>query len=579
MSTEYRFKKISDVGVIETANESAHVIIEDAGILKRMAAKNIGAVKTVNGAAPDADGNVVVEVEAGASSWNDLTDKPFYDNGQEVEVSVWNLDSAIFSREENPDNPDDVIYVYWTPFEPEVEIEYTVTINGQTFSSMSQEFYGMNVLGNLSLIEPSLPDSGEPFIIIDGDIVTTIPGETHSVNVSRTISAIEKEIKPEANVTFTYVEDMGPLPMNTEDFDFSSIKAGDMLKVSVDGTEYVSTVQQFEGMPVFGSLSAIMPDAPYTNEPYFGGYVAGMSMLYYTNFPVTFSIDKKIDESNYQSVISNKNLKLNYDSYDRMYWNIFNSDGELELEAEYKITFNGYEYAATASSYNNGIVLFCDANDEFEIFYDPEIKEWRLFLYYIAEMPESFNSTIHIIGLVSGVKKLDKKYIDIPEAPVASYDKEGVVKVYDVWSGLDGRSEFSPIYLDSNDNRIYAKRPTMSTLTFKNAAGIVTGSYNGSNSATITLPTGLPTVSSTYNGKVLGVKNGAWNVVDAPSGLPTVTTANNGKILGVSNGAWTVMSAPSGLPTVTTANNGAFLRIINGVATWDLMENAEDGEY
>lgn len=365
--------------------------------------------------------------EGGASSWNDLTDKPFYDNGQEVEVSVWNLDSAIFDRKENPDNPDEVIYFYYAPFEPEAEIEYTVTINGQTFVATAQEFYGMTVLGNLSLIEPSLSNSGEPFLIFDGNIATTIPGETHSVNVSRTISAIEKEIKPEANVTFTYVENMGPLPMNTEDFDFSSIRAGDMLKVLVDGTEYVSTVQQFEGMPVFGNLSAMMPDAPYTNEPYFGGYVAGMSMLYYTNFPVTFSIDKKIDESNYQSVISNKNLELNYDSHDRMYWNIFNSDGELELEAEYKITFNGYEYAATASSYNNGIVLFCDANDEFEIFYDPEIKEWRLFLYYIAEMPESFNSTIHIIGYVSGVKKLDKKYV--PDYPVASSSKEGVIKV------------------------------------------------------------------------------------------------------------------------------------------------------
>ena len=119
----------------------------------------------------------------------------------------------------------------------------------------------------------------------------------------------------------------------------------------------------------------------------------------------------------------------------------------------------------------------------------------------------------------------------------------------------------------------------MSTLTFQNAAGTVAGRYNGSSSMTITLPTGLPTVSSTHNGKVLGVKNGAWNVVDAPSGLPTVTTANNGKILGVSNGAWTVMSAPSGLPTATSANNGAFLRIVNGMPSWVMMENAEDGEY
>lgn len=79
MSTNYEFKKISDVDVIETVNDSAHVIIEDAGILKKMAAKNIGAVKTVNGTEPDESGNVVVEVSSGGgvTNWNDLTHKPF----------------------------------------------------------------------------------------------------------------------------------------------------------------------------------------------------------------------------------------------------------------------------------------------------------------------------------------------------------------------------------------------------------------------------------------------------------------------------------------------------------------------
>lgn len=59
-------------------------------------------VKTVNGTAPDKNGNV--EVPGGASSWNDLTDKPFYEKGGEVEVfpeqtltstasaGVWQLD-------------------------------------------------------------------------------------------------------------------------------------------------------------------------------------------------------------------------------------------------------------------------------------------------------------------------------------------------------------------------------------------------------------------------------------------------------------------------------------------------------
>lgn len=48
----------------------------------------------------------------------------------------------------------------------------------------------------------------------------------------------------------------------------------------------------------------------------------------------------------------------------------------------------------------------------------------------------------------------------------------------------------------------------------------------------------LPTVSSTDNGKVLGVSSGSWAVVDAPSGLPSVSSTDNGKVLQVSSGAW-----------------------------------------
>lgn len=48
----------------------------------------------------------------------------------------------------------------------------------------------------------------------------------------------------------------------------------------------------------------------------------------------------------------------------------------------------------------------------------------------------------------------------------------------------------------------------------------------------------LPPVSSTDNGDVLGVVNGAWNKMAAPGGLPTVTSADNGKVLAVENGSW-----------------------------------------
>jgi hypothetical protein len=69
-------KKISDLEQLETVSEIANVLIEDGGSAKRFPAKKLGAVKTVNGTAPDENGNVQIDA-GGVSSWNDLEDKPF----------------------------------------------------------------------------------------------------------------------------------------------------------------------------------------------------------------------------------------------------------------------------------------------------------------------------------------------------------------------------------------------------------------------------------------------------------------------------------------------------------------------
>ncbi len=55
----------------------------------------------------------------------------------------------------------------------------------------------------------------------------------------------------------------------------------------------------------------------------------------------------------------------------------------------------------------------------------------------------------------------------------------------------------------------------------------------------------LPTVTSADNGKVLGVVDGQWAVIDAPVELPSVSSTDNGKVLGVVEGEWGVMSADS----------------------------------
>lgn len=73
----------------------------------------------------------------------------------------------------------------------------------------------------------------------------------------------------------------------------------------------------------------------------------------------------------------------------------------------------------------------------------------------------------------------------------------------------------------------------------------------------------LPKVSSHDNGKVLGVKSGKWQKVDAPSGLPAVTGSDNGKFLGVNEGEWSVVSAPSGGGVLNVTDNWVFDDSVN----------------
>lgn len=63
---------------------------------------------------------------------------------------------------------------------------------------------------------------------------------------------------------------------------------------------------------------------------------------------------------------------------------------------------------------------------------------------------------------------------------------------------------------------------------------------------TLGIPLQVPTVTTSNNGEILKVENGAWTVGEAPTGVPDVTASDNGKILQVSNGEWTAQDA---LPT------------------------------
>lgn len=77
-------KNITDLPIAEST-EGLNLIVNDNGAAKQIAADKVGSVKSVNGATPDINGNVEIEIPEGFSgSWNDLKDKPFYEEVKEV---------------------------------------------------------------------------------------------------------------------------------------------------------------------------------------------------------------------------------------------------------------------------------------------------------------------------------------------------------------------------------------------------------------------------------------------------------------------------------------------------------------
>lgn len=88
----------------------------------------------------------------------------------------------------------------------------------------------------------------------------------------------------------------------------------------------------------------------------------------------------------------------------------------------------------------------------------------------------------------------------------------------------------------------------------------------------------LPEVTTSDNGKLLGVSSGEWTPVDAPSGLPDIT-GNAGKVLKVNAGAtgteWA--NETTELPAVTSADEGDVLTV-NASGEWEAAAPGGGGD-
>lgn len=87
----------------------------------------------------------------------------------------------------------------------------------------------------------------------------------------------------------------------------------------------------------------------------------------------------------------------------------------------------------------------------------------------------------------------------------------------------------------------------------------------------------LPDVTTSDNGDVLTVVEGAWGKAAIPSQLPSVTGADNGNVLGVVEGAWAKMAAPSGGVDYSTSEQDTGLKWIDGKAIYSKTFTAAGG--
>ena len=206
-------KKISELEKLTELVDSSNVIIEENGVAKLFPATNIGKVKTVNGIAPDSNGNIEIEVSNEQQVWtqanwneNDINangyikNRPFYET--DTIICVDNLTISGFEVMEEP------IYTVHNQFNLSFNegAEYIIDWDGNRYTATcvylsEDEAY---VIGNENYF--TMQSGGDyPFAIIgiEGNILvaTESTAEQHTITIiqSAYIKKIDEKFLPNIN--------------------------------------------------------------------------------------------------------------------------------------------------------------------------------------------------------------------------------------------------------------------------------------------------------------------------------------------------------------------------------------------
>ena len=154
------YKKLSEATFVESVSDEATVLVEEGDKIKRVPKSVMGKVKTVNGAAPDENGDVKVEIPE--VTWESLPDKPFETLGV-TKVPVLAEQTLSFVKPEGA--PFDIGLTI-TDFVLEKGKTYEIVFDGETYqcdSFIVNQGVTSIMIGNAGLVGIG-NDTGEPFV-------------------------------------------------------------------------------------------------------------------------------------------------------------------------------------------------------------------------------------------------------------------------------------------------------------------------------------------------------------------------------------------------------------------------------
>ena len=462
MSMNYGFKKLSEAEIVQSPKQGAHFVLEEDGMLKRIAAENIevgggsgGAV--TGGAQPDWEQN-------DASAHDYIKNRPFYDAGEPYTVTLFAEEDAPFG--EMPNESGEIMYVYGATLEEEdfrearkrinniklsSGIKYEVVVDDQVYIAEAKSIGPeLTYLGNPGFMMPAL-DTGENYFIFPGEGIFALktPGEKHNIAICENKLGIKKEIIPDGLYSFTAME-TGTYA-NTSG-DFSALAAGDQLTVKINNQEFQTSVALYteEGMNacVFGN-AGMLGLAEISNEPFMGAYMEGMSLLYYLDLNHRFGLEEILSDGSSNVILEEQDYIIPV-----INGGYIIDDYKLQAGTTYKIIWDGEEYTSIAAD-DSRIIIKGD-NLPFIIYSYNYQEDTRIVPFTVPEV----ELQVEISGYVSGVKKIDPKYIP-DKLQIASESVYGSVKVAgeDYFSREDYSDMYAEIYHNDDTSQIVAKLP------------------------------------------------------------------------------------------------------------------------